>query len=73
MGDSENEGRLTITPASTGEQVPVGGRVHLPVAPECNIQCNFCNRLYDCANENRPGVTRRTFGPAEALADLAGI
>ena len=33
------------------------GRVHLPVAPHCNIQCNFCNRLYDCANESRPGVT----------------
>ena len=35
------------------------GRVHLPVAPHCNIQCNFCNRIYDCANENRPGVTAK--------------
>jgi len=34
------------------------GRIHLPVAPECNIQCNFCNRLYDCANESRPSVTQ---------------
>jgi nitrogen fixation protein NifB len=33
------------------------GRVHLPVAPHCNIQCNFCNRLYNCANESRPGIT----------------
>jgi len=32
-------------------------RVHLPVAPACNIQCNFCNRKYDCVNESRPGVT----------------
>ena len=32
-------------------------RVHLPVAPECNIQCNYCNRKYDCVNESRPGVT----------------
>ena len=23
------------------------GRVHLPVAPLCNIQCNFCNRQFD--------------------------
>ena len=46
------------------------GRVHLPVAPNCNIQCNFCNRLYDCVNESRPGVTRRVLQPAEAVADL---
>jgi len=22
-------------------------RIHLPVAPKCNIQCNFCNRKID--------------------------
>lgn len=33
------------------------GRVHLPVAPRCNLQCNFCNRKFDCMNESRPGVT----------------
>ncbi len=49
------------------------GRVHLPVAPGCNIQCNFCNRLYDCVNESRPGVTGRVLTPAEALADLASL
>lgn len=32
-------------------------RLHLPVAPKCNIQCNYCNRKYDCVNESRPGVT----------------
>ncbi len=26
------------------------GRVHLPVAPRCNLQCNFCNRKFDCMN-----------------------
>ena len=46
------------------------GRVHLPVAPDCNIQCNFCNRLYDCVNESRPGVTRRVLQPGEALENL---
>lgn len=34
------------------------GRIHLPIAPDCNIQCNFCNRKYHCINESRPGVTR---------------
>ena len=46
------------------------GRVHLPVAPNCNIQCNFCNRMYDCANENRPGVTQKVYTPDEAVAYL---
>ncbi len=42
-------------------------RVHLPVAPRCNIQCRFCSRLYDCANETRPGVTSKVLSPEEAL------
>lgn len=46
------------------------GRVHLPVAPRCNIECNYCNRRYDCANECRPGVTSRLMDPREALAYL---
>ena len=25
-------------------------RMHVAVAPACNIQCNYCNRKYDCAN-----------------------
>lgn len=43
------------------------GRIHLPVAPRCNVQCNFCNRKYDCANETRPGVTSSVLSPTEAL------
>ncbi len=43
------------------------GRVHLPVAPKCNIQCNYCNRKYDCVNESRPGVTSTILSPAQAV------
>ncbi len=43
------------------------GRIHLPVAPKCNIQCNYCNRKFDCLNENRPGVTSRVLSPHQAL------
>ena len=43
------------------------GRVHLPVAPKCNVQCNFCNRRHDCVNESRPGVTSRVLSPGQAL------
>ena len=42
-------------------------RIHLPVAPKCNIQCNYCSRKYDCANESRPGVTSKVITPEEAL------
>ena len=48
-------------------------RIHLPVAPACNIQCNYCNRKYDCANESRPGVTSRRLDPDEALARLRTV
>ena len=43
------------------------GRIHLPVAPKCNIQCNYCNRKFDCLNENRPGVTSKVLTPHQAL------
>lgn len=49
------------------------GRVHLPVAPDCNIQCNFCNRKYDCVNESRPGVTSAVLSPRQALVYLENI
>jgi nitrogen fixation protein NifB len=43
------------------------GRIHLPVAPRCNIQCGYCSRAYDCVNESRPGVTSRVLEPEEAV------
>ncbi len=46
------------------------GRVHLPVAPTCNIKCNFCDRRYDCVNESRPGVTSSVLEPDQALRYL---
>ena len=49
------------------------GRVHLPVAPRCNIQCKFCNRKFDCVNESRPGVTSAVLSPAQAMVYLAEI
>ncbi|HZK52827.1 MAG TPA: radical SAM protein [Desulfosporosinus sp.] len=43
------------------------GRIHLAVAPGCNISCNYCVRKFDCANESRPGVTSRVQNAEEAL------
>jgi len=42
------------------------GRVHLPVAARCNVQCKFCSRKYDCVNESRPGVTSTILSPYQA-------
>jgi len=48
-------------------------RMHLPVAPKCNIQCNYCNRKYDCSNESRPGVTSEVLTPQEAVDKVAMV
>jgi nitrogen fixation protein NifB len=45
-------------------------RMHLPIAPRCNIQCNYCNRKYDCMNESRPGVTSDLLSPKEAVEKI---
>ena len=45
-------------------------RMHIPVAPRCNIQCNYCNRKYDCSNESRPGVTSEVLSPEEAVEKI---
>lgn len=42
-------------------------RIHLPVAPSCNVQCNYCVRKFDCPNESRPGVSSGILTPKEAL------
>lgn len=49
------------------------GRMHLAVAPKCNIKCGYCSRKHDCANESRPGVTSRVLTPAEAIAKVREV
>lgn len=49
------------------------GRVHLPVAPKCNIKCNYCNRKYDCVNDSRPGVTSSILNPEGAIEYLEEV
>ncbi len=41
-------------------------RVHLPVCAGCNVQCNYCDRRFDCANESRPGVASTLLAPEQA-------
>jgi nitrogen fixation protein NifB len=48
------------------------GRIHVPLAPRCNIQCNFCTReLNKC--ENRPGVSSRVMNVPEAVAHVEKV
>jgi nitrogen fixation protein NifB len=60
-------------PCFNAEVRHTAGRIHLPVAPKCNVQCNFCNRKFDCANESRPGVTASVMKPAQAIEYLAEV
>lgn len=51
----------------------INSRVHLPVAPKCNIQCNFCDRKFDCVNESRPGVSSVILSPGQSLVYLEKV
>jgi nitrogen fixation protein NifB len=48
-------------------------RMHVAVAPACNIQCNYCNRKYDCANESRPGVVSEKLTPDQAMRKVIAV
>jgi nitrogen fixation protein NifB len=48
-------------------------RMHIAVAPACNIQCNYCNRKYDCSNESRPGVVSEKLTPQQALEKTLAV
>lgn len=57
-------------PCFNVEARSTSGRIHLPVAPRCNIQCKYCVRKFDCVNENRPGVSSVLLDPHQALSYL---
>ncbi|MEM5317652.1 nitrogenase cofactor biosynthesis protein NifB [Paraburkholderia sp. JHI869] len=48
-------------------------RMHVAVAPACNIQCNYCNRKYDCSNESRPGVVSEKLAPDQAVKKVMTV
>lgn len=48
-------------------------RMHVAVAPACNVQCHYCNRKFDCANESRPGVVSERLTPAEAVRKVLAV
>ena len=65
--DPEQLRKISEHPCYSDKACHAFGRCHLPVAPKCNIQCNYCVRDFDCVNESRPGVTSRVLQPEESL------
>lgn len=66
-GWSENYRLIQDHPCFDPKAAHYFGRMHLPVAPKCNIQCNYCVREFDCVNESRPGVTSQILEPGAAI------
>jgi nitrogen fixation protein NifB len=64
--NSKMQERIAKHPCYSEEAHHHYARMHVAVAPACNIQCNYCNRKYDCANESRPGVVSELLTPEEA-------
>ena len=48
-------------------------RMHVAVAPACNIQCHYCNRKYDCSNESRPGVVSELLTTEQAVKKTLAV
>ena len=46
------------------------GRIHLPIAPVCNIRCRYCAPFTPCANEHHPGAAYRVYSLEQALVAL---
>lgn len=63
---SQND-RLKSHPCYSKEAHLKVGRIHLPVAPSCNIQCRYCVRGTDCVNESPPGVSSGVINVDEAV------
>ncbi|WP_234122256.1 nitrogenase cofactor biosynthesis protein NifB [Clostridium hydrogenum] len=67
IGKKEKLENKTCTHPCFSDDAHKYARMHIPVAPKCNISCNYCSRKYDCVNESRPGVTSEVLSPLEAL------
>ncbi|WP_095205100.1 nitrogenase cofactor biosynthesis protein NifB [Mesorhizobium carmichaelinearum] len=66
-------GKIKDHPCFSEEAHHYFARMHVAVAPACNIQCNYCNRKYDCANESRPGVVSEKLTPDQALRKVIAV
>ncbi|WP_342437039.1 nitrogenase cofactor biosynthesis protein NifB [Paenibacillus sp. FSL L8-0436] len=70
---NEAEEEISRHPCYSEEAHRFYARMHIPVAPACNIQCNYCNRKFDCVNESRPGVVSEVLSPEQAERKVKGV
>lgn len=70
---SEIWDKVRTHPCNSEEAHHHYARIHVAAAPACNIQCNYCNRKYDCANESRPGVVSEKLTPEQAARKLLAV
>ncbi|MBH5371180.1 nitrogenase cofactor biosynthesis protein NifB [Bradyrhizobium glycinis] len=75
QGDLPNEiwDKVKNHPCYSEEAHHHYARMHVAVAPACNIQCNYCNRKYDCVNESRPGVVSEKLTPEQAVRKMLAV
>ncbi len=65
--------RIQDHPCYSQEAHHYFARMHVAVAPACNMQCNYCNRKFDCANESRPGVVSEKLTPNQAFRKVIAV
>lgn len=65
--------RIALHPCYSEQAHRHFARLHLAVAPACNIQCHYCNRKYDCSNESRPGVVSELLTPEQAAQKALAV
>jgi nitrogen fixation protein NifB len=47
------------------------GRIHLPVAPKCNMSCKFCDKkVSSYYHTSRPGLAYELMGPEDAVLSI---
>ncbi|WP_172202894.1 nitrogenase cofactor biosynthesis protein NifB [Niveibacterium sp. COAC-50] len=71
--DASTAQRVQDHPCYSEEAHKYFARMHVAVAPACNIQCNYCNRKYDCSNESRPGVVSEVLTAAQAVKKTLAV
>ncbi|SIS53892.1 nitrogenase cofactor biosynthesis protein NifB [Phaeovulum vinaykumarii] len=71
--DPETWAKVKDHPCYSEEAHHYFARMHVAVAPACNIQCNYCNRKYDCSNESRPGVVSERLSPEDAARKVLAV
>lgn len=73
MTDDSNFSHITKLHPCFNEKIhDKVGRIHIPIAPKCNIQCGFCTRSLN-DTEDRPGVASSIMSIDEAITHIENV